>query len=359
MGLWGWMVQTLTGHCDEDRPAGPSGMDGQHVADDAAVATLEPPPELCSEVPDQAIECWWDPEAATLTEPAPIAAPELSAEARALQNILISQFDGHELNMPPLPHVADRVLRRLSNLNYDAVQVADEIAEDQVLAAAVIRMANSPLYAGVERATSLLPAISRLGSNAVRTLMMHQSVRAATFSRKGVDKVLADILWKRSLASACIIRGLSQFTGVDGEEAFLIGLLHDIGSVIVLREVQKQQTVLKYKIDIDTFEYFCDQCHQEFGELVAEDWNLPASLKDLIADHHKHPQSDDPLRTERLVIQLGDMINAMIGYGTPASYKLMGSRPVEELELAGRQGFQDFLEELPGIVELNVVSLSF
>jgi len=155
------------------------------------------------------------------------------------------------------------------------------------------------------------------------------------------------------------MRGLSRFTKIDGEEAFLIGLLHDIGSVIVLREVQKQQAVLHYKIDVDTFEYFCHECHQELGELIADAWNLPAKLKALIRDHHDHPDPDDGLRTERLTIQLSHMINAMIGRGVGASYRLLETRPVVDLGLDKRADFPAFLLDLPDMIESNVKALSF
>ncbi len=360
MGLWDWVIDALVGR--GGGPPVPTGVAGgeKFPASDGAVAVLEEADVGSSESDgeDEAAR-WWEPVGEVLTEPAAVAAPELSPEARALENILIAQFDGHELDLPPMPLVAERVIRALGNANYDVAELSRDLAEDQVIAASVVRMANSVLYAGVEKITSLRPAVNRLGANALRTLMMHQSLRAVAIQRKGCDVELANILWQRSLASACIMRGLSRFTGMDGEEAFLIGLLHDIGGVIVLREVQKQQSVLHYKVDVDTFEYFCDECHQELGELIADAWNLPAKLKALIRDHHDYPDRDDPLRTERLTIQLSHMINAMIGFGVDAPYRLLETRPVIDLGLDNRADFPAFLLDLPDLIESNVTALSF
>ncbi len=349
MGFWNWVVDTVTGQ----------GPGKKHLArrDGAGgVALLDPP--LHDQGEPEAEESWWAPPGDTILEPQPIQRPELLPEARALENILISHFDSHDLDMPPLPQATEKIIQSLSKPNYDVGKVADEIGEDQVITAAVLRMSNSVLYGGRDKITALKPAIARLGSNALRTLMLHQSLRAAAFQRQAGDRDLAEFVWHRSLAGACLARSLAHFTNVNAEDAFMMGLLHDIGNVIVLREVQKQQTALKYRMDLPTFEYLCSESHQEFGELVADAWKMPGELRSLISDHHSPPADDDPLRTKRLLIQLCDLIAAMIGYAPAASYDLLNTPTVHQLGLADRDDFVDFLIELPGLVELHIASVS-
>ena len=292
-----------------------------------------------------------------MTELQDIERPELSMEARALENLLVSHFDGHDLRMPPLLPVAEAVLPRLGDPRCELGIVANTLSEDQVVAAALLRMANSPLYRGLNKITALRPAITRLGVRALRTLLMHESLRAAMFHRKGATRELASAVWRRSLASACIMRGLSQFTDLDVEDAFLIGLLHDIGDVIVLRIVSAEQTGGRYKIDLDAFEYLCFECHQEFGELIADSWSLPPNLKAIISDHHTYPQPDDPNRTARLQLQVTDMINTLLVYTPYHPYNLLESRPARDLGLASRDGFLSFLESLPDDVDETVGAL--
>lgn len=360
MGLWEWIVESIIGprHSDESERASGHASDAATCVAQADISGPSRRERSKAAGDEQESEPWWEPQDATATELEPPRAPELTAEARALQNILVSQFDGHQLDLPPLPGVAERVLSCLGDPKYDAASLTDIIAEDQVIAAAVLRMANSALFAAVNKISSLQNAVTRIGSNAVRTLMMHQAFRAAAFQRKGGDNELTRMIWERALANGVISRALGPLAGINAEEAFIAGLLADIGSVIVLREVQKQQHVLDYSIDVDTFEYFCSECHQEFGELVADAWKLPSDLKALIADHHAPPQPGDSLRGHRLILQLADMVNSMIGFGRPASYRLLESRPVRELRLAERKAFRECLADLPGLLELNMPSLS-
>ncbi|MBN1490374.1 MAG: HDOD domain-containing protein, partial [Phycisphaerae bacterium] len=246
-----------------------------HAESDAAVATLDAPAGAPATESESPTDHWWAPAGASLLAPVAPVRPELSLEGRMLENVLISHFDGRDLSMPPLPRVPELVLRALRDRNCSFGRVAETIAEDQVLAAAVLRMVNSPLYRGVQRITSLQQAVARLGASAVRQLMLQQSLRAVTFSGKGAARVLAERLWRHALASAWIMHALAEFSGDDADEAFLIGLLHNIGNVIVLRIMHSQDAFSHEAIDLDTFEYLCHESHQEFGELVAEAWNLP------------------------------------------------------------------------------------
>jgi len=344
MKIWNWIVEALTGQ-DGESSGGPSTAGG------SAVATLERPDGTTGSDesnPNSApVDRWWTPPDVTQVEPISIERPDLPPEARVLENLLVSHFDGHDLTLPLMPRVAERVLAHLRDPKSNMARIAKVIAEDQVMAADMLRMANSPLYRGLYKINNLQGAVTRLGGNAVRTFTLHQSLRAAMFQKKGVDVDLAEGIWCRSLASGCTMRGLAHFTGMDEEEASLIGLLHDIGNVIVLRVAHEQSAIAHHWIDSDTFEYLCLECHQEFGELIADAWKLPDTLKELISSHHVEPDREDPLRVHRLMLMLTDMINQMLEYDTPADYDLLKTRPVKELGLASRPGFEEFLAELP------------
>ncbi|MBU0717451.1 MAG: HDOD domain-containing protein [Planctomycetes bacterium] len=338
MGFWAWLTGQNSGPTADVGATGEN-YSAPHGAGETASAVADAD-EARTETP------WWAPGNACRLEPIPPERPELATEARALESLLISHFDGHDLNMPPLAVVAVRTLNLLRKSDCDLRVVADTIAEDQVIAASVLRMTNSPLYRGVNKITALRPAVARLGTRALHTLMMHESLRAATFHGANRNSELARMLWRASLASAYVMRELSRFTTLNEEDAFLLGLLHDIGNVVVLRIALTQERYTRYEIDVDTFDYLCFECHQEFGELVADQWELPDTMRALISNHHTWPAADDPLRSERLQLQLTDMICAMLGYTPPASYDLLASPAARDLALSDRRDFTAFLDGL-------------
>lgn len=356
MRFWDWIFGTLTPDESVIAARRQSGGHADAGAGNSAVAVLDAPGQPSGER-GRTDRKWWNPEEPTITGIAPIDRPELSAEARALENLLISHFDGHNLTLPPLLQVAERVRPKLNDRDCDFGKIAKELGEDQVITAAVLRMANSPLYRGLNKITGLQPAVARLGTRALKTLLMHESLRAAMFCGKGGSRELAGCIWRQSLAGAYVMRGLSKFTRSDPENAFLVGLLHDIGNVIVLRVACEEQPRMHFEIDLDTFHYLCYECHQEFGELVAEAWSLPPDLKTIISDHHTYPDADDPLRRIRLQLLLSDMICSLLGYAPYQPHRLLNSAVLRELRIPIDDRFAAFLDDLPEEVDDMVSAL--
>lgn len=346
MSIWDWLFGKISTPRDESHGS----VSSNGSARIGASALSAPGGGSATAVADE--DAWWMPQPDALFEPAPIPRPDLSPDARALENILISHFDGHDLQVPPLMQVVEKALRRLGKNNCNFSEVARELSEDPVIAGSVLRIANSPLYRGTTKITSVQQGVTRLGHKAVRTLLMHESMRSAMFGSKGKDR-FAEALWKRSLASAVVMRELAKVCGCDEDDAYLLGLLHDIGSVLVLRILRGEMKFGKFEIDEDEFEFLCQESHQEFGELIAAEWKLPPAVAQIVGDHHRHPEPNDENRNARLQIILTDMIVCMLGFGTPASYNLLRSTAATELGLAGRREFNELLDRLP--VEIDDV----
>ncbi len=343
MGIWDKFWTWLS-----DEP--PQQNSDQTGATAVATQTLtEVEGEAAADTQDQLP--WWQPEGEIFTQLIGIQPPELSPEAVAIENLLVSYFDGHDLNMPPLSHVTERVLQQLRNRKSSMGKVAETLSEDPVLAASVLRMANCPLYRGLHKITAVTPAATRLGAKAIHTLMMHESLRSAMFPGKQGETSMAQRLWSRSLVAAHVMRALSKFTNVDEEDAYLLGLLHDIGCVVVLRIILNDRTVSSFDPDERTFEYLCAECHQEFGELIANEWNLPDDIKAIITDHHRFPSEDDPLRTHRLQLQLTDIILSLQRFQPYQPYDLLNTDVVKALNLHMRPNFVPFLENIPNLID--------
>lgn len=366
MGVWDWIIgkpaeaSRHAGHPQAARTNAAStnaaGAGTQAATDtetiDAADRWWIPTPEAPAPVADPSAELPLIE--LPLIELPPIARPEMTAEARALENLLLLHFDGRDLNLPSLPHVPEQVLRLLRKSDCRFTEVANEIGKDPVAAAAVLRMANSALYGGLHKITALEPAVVRLGTIAIRTAMLNLSMRSVTFHEKRAGVRFAEDFWMRAVASATIMRSLSRYTGLDPEEAFLIGLLHDVGNIVVLRITNSQRDRMKLTVDPETFEYLCFESHQEFGELLADAWGLPSRLKALICNHHTCPEPEEQYRLERLQLQVTDTICSLLGFGPYFPVDLSRCRQTVDLKLFAKPDFESFLLGLPDEVEAAI-----
>jgi HD-like signal output (HDOD) protein len=351
MRLWDWVWENLIGpFAGPERTTGRSGTvrgrAAAHSQAAAATETLEAAPPG-SPSPDD--DRWWERQDATLTELGPVARPA-SPEVLSLENVIVAHFDGHDLNLPSMPRVPELVLRELASPNYNVRRIGTEVSEDAITAAAVLRLANSPLYRGARPITAVGPALVRVGAVAIRTLMLHQTMMSITRAEGKQLQRLADIIAMRAVASGAAMRMLATFTGVDPDEAFMYGLLHDIGAVMALRIINRQKDYGS-QIDLDSFEYLAHQSHQEFGEMLGKAWDLPDDVTALMARHHQYPDAADPLRTERLMLHVTEMMGSLLGFAYDAPYDLLRSRALSDLGLADRADFLSALPKLPDQIE--------
>jgi diguanylate cyclase (GGDEF)-like protein len=136
-------------------------------------------------------------------------------------------------NLPSPPGIAMRVIDLARDPDVHINSLSDLICKDPALAAKVMRVANSPLYALRRKTENLRQAITLLGLNGTMSLALSFSLVSSLrqMNGNGLDYVL---FWKRSLAAAICCRQMGGVLRIaTGEELFLAGLLQDIGMLVL------------------------------------------------------------------------------------------------------------------------------
>ena len=129
-----------------------------------------------------------------------------------------------------MPQVANLVIEKLSDPNTSTREINQLISKDQALSARVLRIANSPFFGHARTITRLTDAIVLMGFNSVRSLVL-TSVFNDLFKSFGL---IEKLLWEHSLVCGAISQKIAKATRFGRiEEAFLVGLMHDIGKVIL------------------------------------------------------------------------------------------------------------------------------
>jgi HD-like signal output (HDOD) protein len=349
MGWWDWLFRKIS----QSDPKAPKErvLTESKVAAATATALTRSQDKSRLEPSDLETAPWWMPGEGTLIDPVDLTAADCKHPVEFLENILVSHFDGHDLSMPTLNQTAEQILPKLRTDSCDMKAVAREIAADQVLSAAVLRTVNSPMYRGLANTTTVSAAVARIGIKALRAILLHQSVRGAIFTKNSLTRHFANVLWRKSLADSCIMRGLGGLLRRDQDECHLIGLMHDIGSVLVLRILNDQIKAGSHPVDLNSFEYLCQQTHQEFGELIAKAWQLPSELTQLIMNHRRYPLPNEALAAHRWMLVLTEMIGGMLYAENPRSYDLIHCRPAVELQLSESEQYKTWLSHLPAEID--------
>jgi HD-like signal output (HDOD) protein len=142
--------------------------------------------------------------------------------------------------------------------------------------------------------------------------------------------------------------------GLDKEDAFLVGLLHDIGKVVVLRCCGEVYQKTNHHISDELFEYLCQEYHELMGEMIAGQWQLPAHVASAIARHHSTESFDDADGRQRALVQITDATLSLLGHTTKYPYDLLSIPAARYLKVGENARFLETLPLIPDVIELSL-----
>jgi len=207
-------------------------------------------------------------------------------------------------DLPAMPNVASKVLELSSDPGTSAQQLQQVIADDQALTARILKIANSAMYASSRKIRTLTEAIVLLGFNSIRSLVVTSAARNLYDTKRSRMGLKERLLWEHSMGCAFACRLLAKKKAPAlAEEAFLAGLLHDIGKLVLNIQVPEHfdeivQIVYNENRSFhDTEVEMLGFSHAEVGALLTGKWKLSTALEEAIRNHHTVDvlDSDSPL----------------------------------------------------------------
>ena len=192
--------------------------------------------------------------------------------------------------LPSLPVVVLELLSSMDQDDTDVHVLAQKIELDQALAAKTLRIANSSFYGMQSKVTSIPQAVSVLGFHSIRTVVTACALTGSFAPVAGGFDFKA--FWRHSLATAIAARLLAPHLRVNPETAFTAGLLHDLGTlVLVTRFPAEYALVRSYRQAHDCQMAEAELAvigidHAQVGSALAAYWKFPEAIQQAVADHH-------------------------------------------------------------------------
>ena len=201
----------------------------------------------------------------------------------------VSRMIANRIDLPVLPSIASIVMTELTGPKSSADRVAQILRNDSAIASRILRIANSTIYKRHLPTTTLEAAIVRLGRNLVRDLTISLSTKYLFKSTDASDQHL----WNHSVASAIGGKIVAETTRHgDPNEAFVTGLLHDIGKVVLKNDnpdrfngtVQRasKEDMLSFHAEERAFSFH----HAAVGGTLLKQWKFPQKLIEAVYWHH-------------------------------------------------------------------------
>ncbi|MCK4304452.1 MAG: HDOD domain-containing protein [Candidatus Eisenbacteria sp.] len=195
--------------------------------------------------------------------------------------------------VPMLPEMVGKILTMMDDPNISAVQLANVVSKDQSLVSSILRIVNSAYYGLLWRITSVSQAVVLLGFRTIRNLVLAATVMNSFGGRARAGSFNRGEHWRHSIACAAATAVLAKkWKSAPADEAFLTGLVHDIGRVIMdqyFPEEFEEALVLadlEGKALLETEMQIFGLTHAEIGRHVARKWSFPDGIVNGIGDHH-------------------------------------------------------------------------
>lgn len=244
-------------------------------------------------------------------------------EADTLQKM--RELIGSIKQLPTLPMVVVKLTRLLANPETSVRKVTQLLAEDQALTAKILKLANSAYYGFPGQIASVDHAVVMLGFGGVRDVALSASVidifKTAPDKAEEIKQLFdMDRFWEHSIATGVACRMLARARKLaDPEEAFVAGLLHDIGKLIMYEHLPT------FLLDVlrdcrDRARSFAaaeaerELSHAALGRLLVEEWKLPEKISDPVGFHH-HVRAGRATAAVTATVQFADIFARARGVG--------------------------------------------
>lgn len=197
-------------------------------------------------------------------------------------------------DLPVLPSVVLELIQSLANSEASAEQLASKISHDQAIAAKTLRLANSSFYGLARQVSSIEESTAILGLRTLRSVAIAAGL-VGGFSGARCAGFDFSAFWRHAIGTALVARELARRVGIDEDAAFTLGLVHDIGRLVLVSSYGEEYArVIEYRTANDCLMYVAERHHfgldhADVGALVAEHWHFAPETVAAIAAHHRPP----------------------------------------------------------------------
>ncbi|MBN2447389.1 MAG: HDOD domain-containing protein [Phycisphaerae bacterium] len=255
-----------------------------------------------------------------------------------------------------LPEITARIVEVVEDPRATAHDMHEIVKNDPALASKILKVVNSAFYGLPAQIASLDRAIVMLGLSAVKNIALAASLvrlfKPGTIS----ENFSARDLWRHCIAVGVCGRMLTKAaSGVQNDEAFVAGLVHDLGLLIEYQVLSERLTEVVNRCqatgeDFSTVEHeIIGADHQAFGAALAAKWKFPPILRCAISHHHTPETLKPELQRVAALVCVSDTICCKQQHGFWLTAACQEVKP-EMLALIGVSDSapEEILEDLPG-----------
>jgi len=229
-------------------------------------------------------------------------------------------------DIPTLPVIYQELFKKMQNPDVSVPEIASIISQDQALSSKILHLVNSAFYGYSNQIKTISRAVVILGFRAVRSAALAISVFDYFGDEESSSSIDMKKFWTHSIGVAAISKVLATEVKINQqEEAFVVGLLHDVGKLIEKRHFSDDfDEVCQVASEQHLTWYDCEKAlfqvnHAIIGKVVFRSWDFPASVVEAVQFHHL-PQSATKSPQLTALVHVADYLSYQYDLGAPGAF---------------------------------------
>lgn len=261
--------------------------------------------------------------------------------------------------MTLLPDITLRIVELIQGGAYRTAELERLVTTDPALCLRILKVVNSAFYGAANPIASIQHAIVVLGADAIKNIALAASLSHVVHKNSLLAALSARDLWRHSLAVAVgakLVASAAKHPHAD--EAFLAGLLHDIGFIVQLQSGDAFHTDVVHRLrhaeqealTVET-EIF-GATHEQFGRGLCESWGVAEALQDVVDTHHQPLVCREACRSLCCAVHVADVLSQRheLGFGLDIVPAEIDVEVLQELRL-GTTATDEIAERLPAMTQ--------
>jgi putative nucleotidyltransferase with HDIG domain len=265
--------------------------------------------------------------------------------------IIQKLFSGNR-QLPTVPELYVKFNKMIENPMVSNKQVADLLMKDQSMVTKILRLSNSALYAKRQEISNLQNALTFLGVETIKNLILQISlVRVFQFENEKIPEFKISTFWEHSLSTAYFSNLLTKKLKIPpSENYYLGGLLHDIGKLVIYQYYpEKFEQIILKQIDGKLMDYVAEEDvmgvnHTDIGIFFAEKWKFKKPIVEAIGSHHSPRKS---LSLNVSIVRVANLFSKTAGLCFPWDHQL--------LDIVGDPTWESLANYAPEDVDLEAI----
>ena len=244
------------------------------------------------------------------------------------------------LKLPTVPPVADKIIQLVSSKASVVNSIVETIETDPAISAKVISFANAAFFRTGQPVTTIQDAVMKIGFDNVKSIALGIALLTLFKGKQDTDEGGYHNINRHSMVVGVFSKEIVDFMGWSNhEDIFTNGLLHDLGLMVMNAFFPEIYARIEHKFKTgmsfpDAENEVCGFTHGEMGAWLADKWNLPDNMCEVI-QHHHNPSLSSSFSSATAIVHLADIIAIRRGFSPMSRVGFEGPLDITAMQMLG------------------------